>query len=60
MGGIFVLEEPEDETCPACAGKGELFCTTCYGTGGDASMGCPTCAGTGRKKCPICHGSGKF
>ena len=58
---MFSLGEREEgEVCPACAGKGEFLCTTCYGTGRDALKICSNCEGEGRKKCPVCNGSGKF
>ncbi len=48
------------EVCPMCDGKGELFCTTCHGTGRVNSKECPACDGTGRKKCPVCNSQKEF
>ncbi len=47
-----------------CAGRGQVRCETCNGSGKDTVLGiertCPRCGGSGEMSCPDCGGSGKM
>jgi hypothetical protein len=46
------------DLCEWCDGTGNIFCTSCGGTGVSYNQICSSCGGTGIVKCNICGGDG--